>query len=342
MSTRRRQFAFAAIVFAGLGATATACINTLGSDVWQQELAGNTQRVAEIAAELETQYARAPTLETGNDLAVARLLTGKRDAAIALLRELEQKHEGSAVVAANLGTALELAGENEEAHRWIREGALRDVNLHQGSEFLHVRILEVKLALARDARWFDKNNVVQLDFGTTDFPEAPGFLPVEEGRLKGAAELIRHIEIQLAERTHFVKPPDAIVGDLYASAADIAIAGAVTYLDAAEFTADPVKLYERALEYKAPHEARIRARLERFRKSSAGRPVPKPEPVPQAVEQVEELPVIEAPKASPPPRLARVAIIVFGGAALLALGTLIAARIRRRREALGDAGITKP
>lgn len=340
MRTRRRQAAFACIAAACWAVTADACINTYHSDVWEQQRAGHTQRVQEIAVELNQKFAAEPTVENGNDLAVAQLLTGKRDAAITLLRDLEQKHPGNAFVAANLGTALELAGQDEEAHRWIREGVLRDVNLHQGSEFLHARILEVKLALARNPRWFDRNNIVQLDFGSGDFPEAPGFLPVEEGRLKGAAELIRHIEIQLEERTFFVKPPDAIVGDLYASAADLAVAGAVTYLDGAQFTADPVKLYEAALKYGAPHEKRIRARLERFRKSSAGRPIPQPAPKIEAVAEVEDYPVVEAPP-SPPPRLGRVAIIVVGGAAVLAVGALVVARIRKRREA-GRPDATKP
>ena len=105
---------------------------------------------------LKQAHATKPTLENSNDLGVARLLTGKIDAAIALFRETEKKFPGNARVAANLGTALELKGENEEALKWIREGVLRDPSEHEGSEWLHVRILDAKIALAKDPGWFDK------------------------------------------------------------------------------------------------------------------------------------------------------------------------------------------
>jgi len=45
----------------------------------------------------------------------------------------------------DLGTAYELAGKNEPALRWIREGLRRNPNSHKGTEWLHVKILEAKI-----------------------------------------------------------------------------------------------------------------------------------------------------------------------------------------------------
>ena len=93
---------------------------------------------------------------------------------------------------------------------------LRDPTEHEGSEWLHVRILDAKLALAKDPGWFAKNSVLSLDFGSGDVPVAPEILPIEKGKLKGAEDLLRQINYQLDERTKFVDAADSIVGDLYA------------------------------------------------------------------------------------------------------------------------------
>jgi hypothetical protein len=54
-------------------------------------------------------------------------------------------------VAANLGTALELLGNKEEALHWIREGIRRNPQSHEGTEWLHAKILEAKIAAQKDA-----------------------------------------------------------------------------------------------------------------------------------------------------------------------------------------------
>jgi tetratricopeptide (TPR) repeat protein len=301
-------------------APAWGCINTFKLD-FRYPLPRGNPIIESTVRQLEEDHAQRPTLETGNDLGVARVLTGRIDEAIALFRETEKKFPGSARVAANLGTALELKGEYEEALEWIKEGANRDASEHQGSEWLHVRILTAKIALLKDPDWFNKNRVLTLDFGSGDVPVAPEILPVEKGKLKGADVLLRQIDYQLMERTNFVKPPDEIVGDLYASSGDLAIASGLSPLDGGNEKAD--RYYENALTYGAPHADLIRKRLARYKADIAALPPPEPK---QAEEIVEYPSAQESLESS-----ARLFWIFLVGAFTLAIGGIVVHMMRRRR-----------
>jgi len=278
-------------------APAFACVNA-----FDDRLAIARDDPAEIAvimSELEKAYAAKPTLENSSDLGVARLLIGNYDDAIKLLRETEERFPGNAKVAANLGTALELKGVDEEALKWIREGVIRDASEHYGSEWLHARVLEAKIALKANPQWFDKNSVLGLDFGPDDVPVAPEILPIEKGKLKGATDLIKQIDYQLAERTKFVRPPDPFVGDLNASVGDLMIAGGLSALDTGVLDVSPDSYYEEALRYGAPHADLIRKRLARYQADLAKGPKPKPktEAKVQAPSDVVDYPV--PPKEQP-------------------------------------------
>jgi tetratricopeptide (TPR) repeat protein len=314
--TRSRVLSILAAALALCGAEpAFACANTFDSDILDYQAQGDAAGVARVLAELQKAHAEKPTLENSNDLGVGLLLTGKLDEAIKLLEETDKKYPASAHVAANLGTALELKGEDDEALKWIREGVNRDANEHQGSEWLHVRILEAKIALKNDPKWLTKNRVLDIDFGTGDVPVAPEILPVEKGQLKGARQLLRHIDYQVDERTKFVKPPDSIVGDLYASAGDLALAGGVSELDGG--VEDPAAYYEGALNYGAPRAALVRKRLERYKADLAARP-PAPKSAPAGAGEVQDRPVVNK-RFAPQPRHSYTLLIWLGAGTAVTL-----------------------
>lgn len=313
---------------------AFACVNTFETDIQSYQDDGNADGVARVIADLEKAHAAKPTLENSNDLGVARLLTGKLDEAIALFRATDEKFPGNARVAANLGTALELKGDNDQALTWIREGIKRDANEHKGSEWLHARILEAKIALAKDPKWLEKNRVLELDFGNDDVPTAPEILPIENGKIKGAEQLLDQISYQLHERTKFVKPPDPIVGDLYASEGDLAIAGAVSPLDVRVSNYSPDYSYQQALEYGAPRSDLIRKRLAKYKADYAALP-------PSPKEQVADYPVVS--KRFDKPSVSSNTLWIYVGAAtifmivLVFIGMLIDRRRRRQAEATPSA-----
>lgn len=268
------------------------------------------------AAEAAKAEARRREVKAAIDASAERLRARKIDDAIALLEDTDKKIPDDALVAAALGTAYELKGDPARALEWVREGARRDSSQHHASEWLHARILEARLALGKDPKWFDGHSVLDLDFGKGEVPVAPEILPIEQGRIKGAQQLLDQINYQLEERAKFVAPPDAIAGDLYASAGDLAIAGAVSPLDDRKSKIQPDSYYERALEYGAPHADLVRKRLARYRADLAALPAaPK--------EDVAEYPVgnrFESPAGQSntwwyyggAAALATIALIVFG------------------------------
>jgi len=241
-----------------------ACINTFETEIKQYLLNNDELGLKAIMYDLESKYQKDPSLEHTNDLAVARLLTRRYPEAIQLLKEADSRFNGSAIVAANLGTALELSGNDVEALHWIREGVRRDPNEHEGSEWLHVKILEAKVALAADPEWLKKNTVLGVNFGEGDLPVMPASLPIDEkGVARTPAQVASSIDYQLRERTKFVEPPDAVVADLYAALGDLAYAvGKPAKYEGA--LPEPTYSYDEALTYGPVHRERVEKRKQLF------------------------------------------------------------------------------
>jgi tetratricopeptide (TPR) repeat protein len=146
-----------------------------------------------------------------NDLAGALMHTGDPKAAVQLLEEIEGMHPGEYRTASNLGTAYELAGDPEKALVWIRKGIERNSESHEGTEWLHVKILEAKIALASDPNWLESHRVLGTDFaGKTEIGPVAG----NRGEPLDLPKIQAALKYQLHERLQFVKPPDAIVGNL--------------------------------------------------------------------------------------------------------------------------------
>lgn len=173
-----------------------------------------------------------------SDYSVALMYLGRANEAVDLLEKLEKEKPGEYFIAANLGTAYELAGNNDQALRWIKEGIRRNPASHEGTEWLHVKILEAKVAQQADSHYFENHSVLNLR------PETMGQdLAVGGQRLppKSVAEAIRY---QLSERLKFVKPSDTAVASLLFDYA--AIEAATGTLESAK------RILQMAVEYGYP------------------------------------------------------------------------------------------
>jgi hypothetical protein len=317
---------------AALAVPAVACINTIDEQMLEKLTPGDADALSGLAWTAARLHSEKGTLQTGNDLAVIRILQGKYPEAIALLRETEAKFPGNAKVAANLGTALELAGNDAEALEWIRKGMDRDASEHFGSEWLHARILEAKIALAKDPQWLATNRVLVLDFGKADAPVVPEILPItKEGRLRGGDDLVEDIAYQLDERRKFVKPPDPVIGDLAASLGDLIYAG---------FDADPREHYELALTYGAPHAELIRARMKRY-VADHPKPVKYEKPAPDAAPPGQDEPAKEKRPEIRPSSLIRIVWPVAALTLLLGVSGWFLRKRRRATEAVERAQATE-
>jgi tetratricopeptide (TPR) repeat protein len=157
---------------------------------------------------LEADLRSATNFNDRSDYSIALMYLGRSQEAIDLLQKLEKEEPGHYFIAANLGTAFELAGNNEEALHWIAEGIQRNPKSHEGTEWLHLRILEAKIAQQKDPDYFKSHSVLDLD--PRDINEDT---PIGKDKLP-PAEIAAAIQHQLTERLQFVKPPDPAVAGL--------------------------------------------------------------------------------------------------------------------------------
>lgn len=183
--------------------------------------------------------------------AVEKVVNGDFHGAIADLERLEQETPGKYTVAANLGTAYELAGNNEKALKWISTGISRNADSHLGTEWLHEAILKAKLDAAKRPANSPMPRILTV-------PERmdKGTLIQVGGKNYNAEQVQRALHYQLHERLAFVKPKDPYVADLLYSYALIeANLGVVE---------GGVGLLSLAREYGFPDEALLSLHKERF------------------------------------------------------------------------------
>jgi tetratricopeptide (TPR) repeat protein len=157
---------------------------------------------------MEAELRGSTNFNDRSDYSIALMYLGRSKEAVELLQALEKELPGKYFIAANLGTAYELTGNNEEAARWIAEGIHRNPESHEGTEWLHLKVLEAKMAQQKDPDYFKKHSVLNL------MPQE-----ITEDTLLGEeklhpADMEEAIQHQLGERMQFVKPPDPAVASL--------------------------------------------------------------------------------------------------------------------------------
>jgi len=219
----------------------------------------NTVSFQKREKELAAKMAGTPTIRERSDYGGVLLFLGQSAKAREVLEAAEQAEAGDYAVASNLGTAYELLGENSKALEWIRKGIERKADSHRGTEWVHVKILEAKLALANDPKWLETHTVLGLDYGPAARPARTGAAPVAKEKFN----VLHGLSYQLRERLKFVKAPDPLVGDLLFN-----LGNETAILGAAQ---QALGIYELAAEYQAPNAALLKQRMDYVRSV-----VPKP------------------------------------------------------------------
>jgi tetratricopeptide (TPR) repeat protein len=196
---------------------ALSCINKSGTKYgggsgsyfgWRGLESALNRNLKEDGVEMEANLHGSTNFNDRSDYSVALMFLGRNTEAIELLERLEQEQPGQYFIAANLGTAYELSGNNAEALKWINEGIKRNPKDHEGTEWLHTRILEAKIARDKDAKYFEKHSVLELQ------PEKIGEQITIGEKKMTPKELAAAIQYQLGERLQFVKSPDPAVASL--------------------------------------------------------------------------------------------------------------------------------
>ncbi len=204
-----------------------------------------TLRIADMRKQAEGGW----NFMTQTKLGVCLAHAGQYDEAVNIFQNLERIQPGGYTTAENLGTMYELKGNNAAALYWIKEGMRRNAQTHEGTEWLHVRILEAKLKLAQDPNWLRSHSVAGLDTGagrTPNLPhDAPGVFPEDNmGQRADTGQVSLALAYQLRERLEFVPKPDPVVSDLLFDFANMKA------LNAGDSDDKPVaELYQMALDY---------------------------------------------------------------------------------------------
>lgn len=196
-------------------ADTSACINVyrtlLNGEVVYRSTGGGVVGVSEIipqAMERKSQKLYEKFLETDSlhylsDYAAALIYLGKYEEAKRSYQKIERELPNQYTTASNLGTLYELMGQPDSALIWINKSIAINPRSHAGSEWIHIKILEFKLASDQDI----KASILGLDFGNKAVPANPKNYELDE--------LKRHIWYQLGERLPFVGDTNQIVGNIY-------------------------------------------------------------------------------------------------------------------------------
>ncbi len=153
---------------------------------------------------LEKKLRKEKTFMLLSDYSVCLMKLGKSREALDILTNLYSHYPKEYKIASNLGTAYELNGMADSALKYIRRGMELNPHDHEGSEWVHEKILETKLAMMKDPGFLKDRSVLQLT----------------ESQKKDTMVLY-HISIQLQERVPFIPVKDAIMASLFTDLGDI-------------------------------------------------------------------------------------------------------------------------
>ncbi|MCE3226798.1 MAG: hypothetical protein K0S32_1349 [Bacteroidetes bacterium] len=145
-------------------------------------------------------------IEHYSDLGAMLIYNGEFLKAKKIFIEIENKSPGRYMTASNLGTAYELLGQNDSAYYWIDKAIKMNPGSHEGSEWIHLKLLEEKIRSKGIVKDLKPKNILGLDFGNEKIPLAP--------KKANLDQLRNHLYHQLNERISFVKPKESIVAQL--------------------------------------------------------------------------------------------------------------------------------
>lgn len=148
-----------------------------------------------------------------SDYALQLMKSGKNDSALLILQKWIQIYPDEYNLNANLGTAYELAGKNDSALKYIQRDVEINPKSHGGSEWIHVKILQAKVASKGNASWFQNHTILDSsDF--TKGKENPNrsFYTLQSS--------IGQLNYQIKTRLPFTPAPNRVMANLLRSMAD--------------------------------------------------------------------------------------------------------------------------
>ena len=163
----------------------------------------NAPLIEKKLKKLEEQLRQTHDYKLLSDYAVLLLKAGQTKTALDILSTLSKYYPDEYQIAANLGTAYELSGDLENAYNYIERGMKLNPDSHEGSEWVHLKILDTKKLLTV----------------RNDYLETQSVLNLTEDQKKDSM-IRKQILIQVRERFPFTPGPDPIMADILVDLGD--------------------------------------------------------------------------------------------------------------------------
>lgn len=157
-----------------------------------------------LIVELDSLYKKTNDLDYLSDKGYLLIVEKRYDEALRLYLNIERIKPGRYSTASNLGTLYELMGENQKAYTWIKKSIAINPKSHEGSEWLHLKILEAKIKNLQD---ISGAYLIDTNFGSKGEPQT-------KLSKKEINELLESIYYQVNERMSFIEPKDKVISIL--------------------------------------------------------------------------------------------------------------------------------
>lgn len=178
-----------------------------------------------LILDLENGYKKTNDVDYLSDKGYVLIIQEKYDEALKLYLKIEKIKPNRYSTASNLGTLYELMGENEKAYQWIKKSIKINPESHEGSEWLHLKILEAKIQKLQNPSGLF---LINTNFGSE-------IVPKTKLSYKELEKLRDALYFQLNERISFIKPEDKIIAVLLFELGNVTtVMSEYNYKDASE------------------------------------------------------------------------------------------------------------
>ncbi len=184
-----------------------------------------------LLRELDSLYKVTKDIDYLSDKGYVLVIQKKYQEALEIYLKIEQLKPNRYSTASNIGTIYELLGDNRNALNWINKAMIINPKSHNGSEWLHVKILQAKIG---GAEYVNSKFLINTNFGEYDEPKNKMSKSDREA-------LIKSLYYQLNERMSFIKKEDKIIALLLFELGNLA------FLD--KKYDEAINIYETSQEY---------------------------------------------------------------------------------------------
>ncbi|WP_157505933.1 tetratricopeptide repeat protein [Flavobacterium chungangense] len=163
-----------------------------------------SKNMERVKFELDSLYKKTKDLDYLSDKGYILIIEKRYDEALKLYLKIEKLKPKRYSTASNIGTLYELMGNNKEALKWINKSITINSKSHNGSEWLHSRVLEAKI---NGEKFQNSKFLLNTDFGNE-------IRPISKLDTIQLNKLDKSLYYQLNERLSFIQPKDNIIAIL--------------------------------------------------------------------------------------------------------------------------------